>query len=265
MREYESLDVSIEDHVFRVAFDRPEKANAIDEATHDDLKYVFEDAHHVDARVVVLTGNGDTFSAGGDLEWLQQNAENPEQFRRTMYDDEKIMRDLVMLEKPVVTRVNGHMTGLAATIGLFGDIVVASQDAKIGDPHVKAGLVAGDGGAVIWPLLTSMCKAKELLMTGELVSATEAEDLGLVNYAVPPDELDQKVDELVGKLVDGPQPAIQYTKQTLNSWVQMGMTLNFDLGQAYEVVSQQHPDHSEAVDAFTEGRSPDFPSARDEE
>jgi enoyl-CoA hydratase len=263
MRDYNHLDVSLEGDVLRIAFDRPKKANAIDEGTHEELTHVFEDAHYADARIVLLTGNGDSFSAGGDLEWLQTNAQNPEQFRRTMYDDEKILRDILMLEKPVVVRVNGACTGLGATIALFCDILIATDDAKIGDPHVNAGLVAGDGGAVVWPLLMSMSKAKELLMTGDLVSGEEAVDLGLVNYAVPEDELDDKVDEMIEKLATGPQPSIQYTKKALNSWLQLGMNTAFDKGQAWEVITQSHPDHQEAVDAFVEGRRPDFPTGRD--
>jgi enoyl-CoA hydratase len=138
-----------------------------------------------------------------------------------------------------------------------------SDDARIGDPHVKVALAAADGGAVIWPLLTSMNKAKEYLLTGDLMSAEEAVDLGLVNYAVPPEELDERTDEMVEKLATGSQTAIRYTKKTLNAWLEFGNNLALTRGLALEATGQQHPDHEEAVEAFLEKRRPNFPSGRD--
>jgi enoyl-CoA hydratase len=264
MHEYDTLDVTEDGDVLEIALDRPDNLNAVDADLHEELSSVFRDAAQADARVVVLTGNGRAFSAGGDIAWMQEGIENPESFRETMREGERIIDDITDLEKPLVARVNGDATGLGATLALFADITVMAADARIGDPHVSVGLVAGDGGAVIWPLLTSMHTAKELLMTGDLVSAEEAEDLGLVNDAVPEDELDEKVDELVGKLADGPQVAIRYTKKALNAWVELGNDLALQRGLALEAVSQQHPDHEEAVEAFLEERRPEFPSARDD-
>lgn len=264
MREYNSLDVSQTGDVLRIAFDRPDQHNSINEGTHEELGTVFRDAASTDARVVVFTGNGDrAFSAGGDFNMLKQGLTDPSVFRDSMRRDETILKDLVNLEKPVIARVNGDATGLGATLALFSDIVIASETARIGDPHVKAGLVAGDGGAVVWPLLTSLSKAKELLMTGDLVTATEAEDLGLVNYAVPPEELDDKVDEMVEKLATGPQLAIQYTKLAVNGWLEFGMNNILRESMALEGLSQAHEDHAEAVESFLEKRRPNFPSARD--
>lgn len=264
MHGYDTLDVTEDGDVLEIAFDRPDQLNAVDAQLHEELSSVFRDAGNADARVVVLTGNGRAFSAGGDIGWMREGIENPESFRETMREGERIIEDITDLEKPLVARVNGDATGLGATLALFADITVMAADARIGDPHVSVGLVAGDGGAVIWPLLTSMHTAKELLMTGDLVSAERAAELGLVNYAVPADDLDDKVDELVGTLADGPQAAIRYTKKALNAWVELGNDLALQRGLALEAVSQQHPDHAEAVDAFLEERRPDFPSTRDD-
>lgn len=265
MDEYETIDPRLEGDVLTIALDRPDRLNAVDETLHAELSEVFADAYDADARVVVLTGNGDAFSAGGDVNWMKAAVDEPEKFQITMREGEKLIRDLVSLEKPVVAKVNGDATGLGATLALFCDVVIASEDARIGDPHVSVALVAGDGGAVIWPLLTSLNKAKELLMTGDLLSATEAEELGLVNHVVPAEELDDEVDEMVAKLAEGPQTAIRYTKKALNSWLQLGSDLALTEGIALEGVAQQHPDHEEAVDAFLEGRQPDFPSGRSPE
>jgi enoyl-CoA hydratase len=262
--EYDHLDVSMEEDVFRIAFDDPERMNPIGDDVHHELAYVFKDAYDSDARVVVLTGNGDVFSAGGDVEGMKVRLEGEgEPFHETIRDAEEVIEDLVNLDKPIVARVNGHATGLGATLALFCDIVVAVEDAKFGDPHVKVGLAAGDGGAVIWPLLTDMHTAKELLMTGDVVPMTDAEEMGLVNYAVPREELDEKVDELVHKLATGPQHAIRYTKLALNSWVQLGVNNVLRQSLALEYMSEKQPDHRAAVEAFIEGEEPVFPSGRD--
>lgn len=266
MREYSALDVSLRDDVFRIAFDDPENGNAVSAAAHEELTDVFEDARRESAaRVVLLTGNGDAFSTGGDLDRMKRRIEAPEDdpFEESLREAETIVRSLLALEKPIVAKVNGHAIGLGATLALFCDLAYMSTDGRIGDPHVTAGLVAGDGGAVIWPLLTDMHTAKEFLLTGETASADEAADIGLVNEAVRPDELDARVDEVVDDLASGPQTAIRYTKVALNEWVQLGVSNVLRESLAYEAISQRDPDHEEAVDAFLEDREPRFPSGRE--
>lgn len=265
MQGYEHLDVSLDDDVLTIEIDRPDNLNAVNDPLHKELSTVFSDAYETDARVVVLTGKGDAFSAGGDVNWMKDNIENPENFHKTMREGEQIVEEIVNLEKPIIAKVNGDATGLGATLALFCDIVMMSEDARIGDPHVKVALVAGDGGAVIWPLLTSLNKAKELLMTGDLISAEEAKELGLANHVVPADELDDRTDEMIDKLASGPQAAIRFTKKTLNSWLELGNNIALQRGLALEGVGQQHSDHEEAVDAFLESRRPNFPSGRDPE
>lgn len=259
MEDYSQLDVSLEGDVLRIAFDRPEKRNAINGAVSDELARVFRDTQGTDARVVVLTGNGEAFSAGGDLEWLQERVSDPPY---SVHNPETIIKDMLNLDRPIIARLNGDTIGLGATLALFCDIAIASEDARIGDPHINAGLAAGDGGAVIWPLLTSMNKAKELLMTGKLLSAEEAVELGLINYAVPSDELDETVDEMIDELASGPQTAIRYTKLALNTWLEQGVNSVLRQSLALERLSQRHPDHEEAVDAFLNRREPKFPSGR---
>lgn len=266
MRDYDSLDVSQDGDVLRIAFDRPGARNAIDAGTHEELGYVFRDAADSDARVVVFTGNGDrAFSAGGDFGLLKEGIEDQGVFRDSMRRDETMLKDIVNLEKPVIARINGDATGLGASLALFCDIVIASKESRIGDPHVKVGLVAGDGGAVIWPLLVGLNKAKEFLMTGDLIPAPEAEDLGLVNHAVPPEELDDKVGEIIDKLATNPQLAVQYTKLSCNRWLEFGMNNVLRESMALEGISQGHPDHEEAVDALIEKRQPNFENSRDPE
>lgn len=265
MRSYDTLDVSREEDVLEIAFDQPEQYNAINLDCHEELAHVFDDAAESDARVVVLTGNGDAFSSGGDIEEMKSrlDADDTDAIVDSIQDGYDIIQGMIQLKKPIVARVNGHATGAGATIALFSDIVVMAEGAKIGDPHVNAGIAAGDGGAIIWPLLTDIHTAKEFLMTGRLVGASEASEMGLVNYAVPPAELDEKVDELVDELATGPQTAIGFTKVAVNGWLELGVSNMLRESLALESLSMADPDHAEAVHAFLEGRDPDFPSARD--
>ena len=264
MNGYRELDVSDDGDVFRIAFDRPAQRNAVGERTHEELTTVFRDANRSDARAVVLTGSGEAFSAGGDLDWLEHCLDDPAAFDRVLREGEAIIEGMLALETPIVARVNGDAVGLGATLALFCDVAVASTDAQIGDPHIRVGLVPGDGGAAIWPLLVGLNRAKEFLMTGKTVGAETAAEMGLINRAVDPDRLDEAVDEYVSAFTDGPQPALRHTKRALNAWLRMGVETSFRESLALEGRSQRHPDHREGLAAVREGRRPAFPSATTE-
>ncbi|WP_255152169.1 enoyl-CoA hydratase/isomerase family protein [Halorarius halobius] len=257
MREYDHLDVSVDSDVFRITFNRPERLNAVNRNVHEELSTVFEDAQESEARVVVVTGAGDAFCAGGDIKAMNED----EQY--SYHEPQSIIKGMVNCEKPIIGRVNGDAVGLGATLALFCDIVIASTDARFGDTHVKVGLSAGDGGGIIWPLLIGPNKAKEFLMTGKLISAEEAEELGLINHAVEPDELDAKVTELVDELATGSQVAIQYTKMSINSMLEDAVNSALLKSLALERNTMHHPDHAHAVEAFKNGEQPNFPTGRD--
>ena len=158
----------------------------------------------------------------------------------------------------MICRLNGAAAGLGATIALLCDMIVSDDKALIGDPHVKVGLVAGDGGAVIWPQLIGFAKAKELLMTGDLLTAAEAKELGLINYAVPTEELDAKVGELVAKLQGNPKWAVRWTKTVANIPLRALASQMMDASVGWESVSNYMDDRKEAVDAFREKRKPNL-------
>lgn len=263
--DYQELSVTVEDDVCTVTLDGRGEQNMITERMHTELSTVFRDVSDTDAKVVVITGDGGTFSAGGELEWLLDCADDPAKFRQVVREGERAIRDLLAVRQPIIAKINGDATGFAATLALFADVAVADADARIGDPHVNAGLVAGDGGAVIWPMLVGINQAKELLLTGELIRGRRAAELGLVNRAVESDELDDEVDGLADSLTDSSQVAIRYTKQAINTWLEFGVDLILRQSLALEAVSQQHPDHREGLEAFLQGRRPSFPSARSDE
>ena len=146
--------------------------------------------------MLVLTGTGRAFCAGGDLPWLQSAIDDPAVFERTAVEGKAILFRQLELTKPIIARLNGPAVGLGASLALFCDIIVAAQSAMIADPHVSVGLVAGDGGAIIWPQLVGYARAKEYLLTGAQLSAQEAERIGLINRVVPDTQLDAAVQEL---------------------------------------------------------------------
>jgi enoyl-CoA hydratase len=154
--------------------------------------------------------------------------------------------------------MNGHAVGLGATLALYCDIIFAAEKAKIGDPHVAVGLVAGDGGAAIWPQRVGLCRAKEYLLTGELLSAPQALEIGLINHCLPSEELDAAVDDYCQRLLQGAQSAIRYTKVILNQELKRVTHAVLDAGLAYEALTIRSADHREAVQAMLEKRPPEF-------
>lgn len=260
MRDYDHLSVTHDDDVLRVTFSRPERLNAVNSGVHEELSYVFDEASRLgedhDARVVVLSGTGRAFNAGGDIKEMSEG------ITWDYHESRSIVGGIVDCELPVIAKVNGDAIGLGATIALACDIVVASEEARIGDTHTSVGLVAGDGGAVFWPMLIGPNKAKEMLMRGKLLTAEEGDDLGLFNHVVPVDELDEFVEEIVDDLASASQWAIRYTKMTINAVVRDRINQVLLQGLALERNSVHHPDHEEAVAAFRQGRKPNFPSAR---
>ncbi|KPF91783.1 enoyl-CoA hydratase [Novosphingobium sp. AAP83] len=245
-----------------ITLNRPETLNAFDLALHTEMVAALEfarDDQNSDA--VLLTGAGRAFSAGGDLDHIAHNAANPDKFDFEIQIAKAIVLTLLDITKPVVCRMNGHAVGLGATIALLCDVIFAAENAKIGDPHVHVGLVAGDGGAIIWAQRLGLTRAKEYLLTGELLSAVKAADIGLINHALPLDQLDAAVDAFCAKLLAGAQMAIRYTKMLTNLELKRIAALVLDQGLAWEGESVRSADHREAVQALIEKRPPIFGAA----
>lgn len=231
--------------------------NAVDGVMHRELARVFHDAQDDPASdLVVLTGANKAFCAGGDTDWFAKQIEDPSTFRAIAPEAKRIVGSLLDLEKPIICRLNGAAAGLGSTMALLCDVIVAAEKAVIGDPHVKVGLVAGDGGAVIWPQLIGFARAKELLMTGDLVPAPRAAEMGLVNYAVPEGELDAKVKEIAEKILGNPKWAVRWTKTVLNIPLKELAAKLSDPAIGYEILSNMTADRKEAVAAFVERRKP---------
>lgn len=257
--DYKTIQFHRRERVLYVTFNRPDVLNAVNELMHEELAQVFHDCSKDPASdVVVVTGAGRAFCAGGDIEWMQDAIDVPSRFEKTAREAKQIVYSLLDCEKPVIAKVNGHATGLGATIALFCDVIFASTKARIGDPHVSVGFVAGDGGAVIWPQLIGYARAKEYLLTGDLMTAEKAADMGLINRALAPEELDAAVDAFADRLNQGAIKAIRWTKLATNIELKKIAHSAMDACLAYESLSNVTRDHQEAVNAFREKRAAVF-------
>lgn len=245
--------------ILTLTLNRPETKNAADVVMHNELSHIFRDvAKDEECDVVVLTGAGDAFSSGGDILGMQRKIADRSLWVKTADEARRLFYSLIELEKPVIARVRGPATGLGATLVVYSDIAIASDNARIGDPHVKVGLAAGDGGALMWPLLCGFQKAKELLFTGDIIEAEEAARLGLISRVVPDAELDAAVYGLAERLARGALKAIGYTKLAINQTLKQMAGSTFEFGIGLETLSQMTQDHEEAVAAFAEKRKPRF-------
>lgn len=246
--------------ILTLTLNRPDALNAVDGTMHAELGQIFHDAaDDPGSDVIVLTGAGRAFCAGGDIPWMQSIID--EGFDRTAREAKRIITSLLDCEKPIIARLNGHATGLGATLALFCDVVFAAETARIGDPHVQVGFTAGDGAAVIWPQLIGYARAKEFLMTGDLMTATEAARIGLINHAVPAAELDARVDAFADRLAAGSQIAIRTTKMSVNIGLKQLAASLMDACLAFEARSNASREHQDAVAAFRDRRQPDSASA----
>lgn len=256
---YNAIEFRRVGRVLHATLNRPDSLNAVDDVLQPDLDRLFVDvAEDDESHVLVITGAGRAFSAGGNIDNMQKLIDNPHLFRKE--SDKGKQRVFAMLDcpKPIIAKVNGAAIGLGATIALFSDIVFAAEHAKIADPHVLVGLSAGDGGAVIWPALLGYARAKHFLFTGEAITGKDAAEIGLIHKAVPSEELDKVVDEYAKRLSMGASRAIQWTKLSTNIGLKQLALQVLDASFAYELMSQQTRDHQEAANAFRENRKPRF-------
>lgn len=258
-KDFQAFQIHRRGRILTLAMNNGQRLNAIEDVLHHELSQIFRfAARDRESDVVILTGVDDWFCAGGDFDWFQAMIDDPARFEHIAIDGKEIVFSMLDLEKPLIANVNGPAAGLGATIALFSDVIFMSEKAVLLDPHVKAGLVAGDGGAVIWPQLIGYARAKHYLMTGEAVKAAEALNMGLVNYVLPRDELDKAVNEYADGLAAGATRAIRWTKASVNIGLKQLAVNLMDASIAYEISTNTAPDHQEAVTAFKNKRTPNF-------
>jgi enoyl-CoA hydratase len=247
------------DGVAIVTLNRPERLNAVHGPMHLEVEDIWVDLDRdPEVRAIVLTGAGRAFCAGGDIRGMQERAFDPLRGIAPTRGGRHLIRNMLEVEAPIVAAVNGDAVGLGATLALFCDVIFIARNARIGDPHVRVGLVAGDGGAVIWPLLCGVARAKQYLMTGDLLTAEEAERIGLVNKVVPEGKALEEALHFATRLARGPIKAIKWTKYSVNKIVKEYANLVLDTSLSLEGLTFLTEDHKEAVAAFLEKRQPSF-------
>ncbi len=255
---YQYIQFERRGQVLLMILNRPEKLNAVNGAMHTELVSAYRDVDRdEDSRVVVLTGAGRAFCAGGDVSAMS-NARGSDVKRGefTVHDEVRRLVDAILwVEKPIVAMVRGAASGLGATLALFSDVVIASEGARFSDKHVNVGLVAGDGGAAIWPALVGYARAKEALLTGRTYTGEEAERIGLVNHVVPDAELEAYTMELAQTIAGLPGFAVRATKAAINRPLRRAVEDVLDASVAWERMSMVREDHHEAVRKFVESRA----------
>ncbi|MCG2633484.1 MAG: enoyl-CoA hydratase-related protein [Gammaproteobacteria bacterium] len=258
---YESLNVSRNEGILTIEISNPTARNAVNASIHSEMPRIFSEiATDKETRVVVLTGDpaGKAFCAGGDIGWIQQMQGSGEKFAEVMKEGADVLQNIVDLPQPVIAMVNGHAMGLGATLALHCDVVFMDDKAKIADPHVNIGVVAGDGGAVIWPLLIGPNRAKEFLMTGDPLTGAEAAEIGLVNHAVPTAALKDAAYAFAKRMASGPRLAIELTKRSVNLTLKQVLNQTITASLCLEGLTFNSADHFEAVRAFLAKEQPRF-------
>jgi enoyl-CoA hydratase len=250
--------------IFFVTINRPDRLNAIDPNTHTQLGRVWRVLDRdPDCRVIVLTGAGRAFSAGVDFKGPEgtsiiETAKPHYKNLRGRPGASKILDYILEVEKPVISMINGPAMGLGFILALVADVTVASTDATMGDTHINVGLPPGDGGILLLPLLVGMNVAKELLLTGDVITGERAAQLGVVNHAVRPEELREFTMGIAEKLAAKAPYAVKTTKAAINMILRRRALDVLDLSHLYEQLAMRTDDHREGIKSVWEGREPDY-------
>ena len=260
VRESEIFRYEKRGYVGELTLTRPDLLNRIDERAHRELIAIFRElADDDDLRAVVFASTGKVFSAGGDFEFMLDGNSDLKKAQRATEDGFRLLKNFLDISAPVVVALHGDAIGLGASLVLASDVVVAHPKARLSDPHVRIGLVAGDGGCLVWPQAAGMLRARRYLLTGDAVSASDAYSWGLVTdlvddmAAVLPSAL-----ALADRIAGLPPIAVRGTKRALNQVSRARFDEVIGLSLANELTSLRSDDIREAIAAFREKRQPHY-------
>jgi enoyl-CoA hydratase len=252
----DELVVEADGPVRTVIVNRPGELNAVNEALHWALANVWRQlAADRQARVVILTGAGRAFCAGGDLGWITSFLDDPAARHESLREGAQIIEEMLRFPLPVIAAVNGPAVGLGCSVALLSDVLLISERAHLADPHVAVGLVAGDGGAAFWPLLTPILRSREFLYTGDRIPAATAVELGLATRAVAPEDLLREARRLADRIAAQPPEAVQGTKRVVNMHLSQALAGAVQAGFAAEARTMESEDHRRRLLAMQERES----------
>jgi enoyl-CoA hydratase len=253
----------------KLKFDRPQpsvlritlengKMNSADKAMHTELAQVWGDVDRdPSVNAAIITGAGNTFSAGGDFRMIEDMIPDFDERARAWKESRDIVYGIINCSKPVVSAMRGTAVGAGLVCGLLSDISIATPECRIIDGHTRLGIAAGDHAAIIWPLLCGMAKAKLYLLLCETVTGAEAERIGLISLVVEDAALDAKAVDIASRLAAGAQSAIRFTKYSLNNWLRQAGPI-FDTSLALEFLGLVGPDLREGLNSHIQKRKPVF-------
>lgn len=248
---YRTIASQRDGRVLTLTLNRPDRLNAVDARMHKELSTIFDEVNlDPEVDVVVLTGAGRAFSAGGDVAWMRALADVPGEWQRKAVESRRIWLSLLDLEKPLVCRMNGAARGMCATIVSLCDVVIAADTATLGDTHLNMGLAAADGCNAIWPFILGFAKTKDLLFNATVLTATEALRLGLITQVVAPAALDAAVSSYLEGLLRQPARAMQWTKMAVNAQMKQQVWPAIESALNLLEISNFSDDHRKLLDAF---------------
>jgi enoyl-CoA hydratase len=237
-----------------VRLNRPNELNATNHELHSALARLFPQIDDdVDARAVVLTGNGRAFSAGGDFGYLDELTDDAALRQQTLVDGKRIVAGMAACRVPIVAAVNGPAVGLGCSLVALSDIVFIAESAYLADPHVALGLVAADGGPISWPLLTSLHLVKEYALTGDRIPAARAAEIGLANHVCPDGEVVDQAIACAQRIAKLPRRAVEDTKRVINLHLQRAILATIDYALAAEDRSFTSPELRKNLDRLLAG------------
>ncbi len=253
-----------EPHILWLTLNRPEVLNAANARLHTELVEVWQTIDRdPGVHVAVVTGAGRAFSAGGDLQMVEDAYRNYDEVLRILDEARDLVYNMLHCRKPIISAINGAAVGAGLVVALLADISIAAESARLADGHVRMGVAAGDHAAIIWPLLVGMAKAKYYLMTSDFLSGKEAERLGLVSLCVPDAEVLARAEAIAQELATGPRHAICFTKRALNQWLLQAAPI-FDHSLALEMLGFFGEDMMAGVNGLRARKRPLYPSSNRE-
>jgi enoyl-CoA hydratase len=260
MEDFSTLTIEREERVLVITLSRPDLLNRFDLQLHREFRAALELlSADREVRTAVLASTGRAFSAGGDFEMIVSAQGDPDLRHELVHDARELLAALIDVPQPIVVAMQGAAIGLGATVALACDAVVAPRQAELADSHVVAGLVAGDGGCLVWPAAAGMLRARRHLLTGDPLTAEEAFSLGLVTDLVEtPDEVLPAARALAQRIAALPPIAVQGTKRALNRVTAQRAGEVLDLSVAYEETSLASEDVLEAIAALKERRAGEY-------
>ncbi|WP_440769123.1 enoyl-CoA hydratase/isomerase family protein [Natronorubrum sp. DTA28] len=253
------MHVDTDDGILRIAFDRPGALNAMTRETAVTLAETIEDASPDEHHAIVLTGEGDAFSAGGDLQALSESPASARDAYESVTDSfGRVVEAMLESSVPIVAKVNGDAIGAGLAVVALADIAYAAEDATFSCAFVRVGLIPDTGGTFMLPHIIGLRAAKKLAFTGEFFGAERAADLELVNETVAADELDDRVEETVEQLRNRPTEIVGMMKQAMHENMGRHWSEALDYENLLQVQARTSEAHEEGVSAFLEGRDPEF-------